>query len=200
MPSARRHRPSLAILQRSSKVNEESPPLSLSDDSESESDSEDDLPNRRIPGVRRFGKYSMQKPSLRDDEDDDEDGSPAFLPLSRNAPTGGRETQDRDLNSTLRLETDTTDAQRRRPEHTSISRRPIPQTTSLDSSASSGVGVPSPRTGPQRQAGPLSPQRASGLSRPSTRRPASANQSSEETKSMGSSFSDLDGEFLGLPQ
>lgn len=198
--SARRDRPALAVLQKAPQVEEESPPLSSSDDSESESELEDSVPNRRISGVRRFGKYSMQKPSLRDDEDDDDDDSPAFLPLSRNTPTGGRDTHNRDLNSTLRLETATVDAQRRRPEHIPMSRRSIPQTTSLDSSASSGVAVGSPRTGPQREAGPFSPQRVSGLSRPSHRRPASANQSSEETKSMGSSFSDLDGEFLGLPQ
>ncbi|KAL1968116.1 hypothetical protein VTN77DRAFT_2247 [Rasamsonia byssochlamydoides] len=189
VPPTRRERPSLAILQKSQRLDEESPPLSSDDESESESD--DDLPSR-IPGVRRFGKFSMHKASLRDGEEEDDDESPAFLPLSRDAPLSTRETGD--LNATLRLEADASDAQRRRTtEHVPLSRQTV-QSPSLNSSASSGVAVGRPPTGisqrADRSSGPLSPQRLGA--RPSPRQPASGKESSEETPSMGSSFSDLD--------
>ncbi|KKA22929.1 Multidomain presynaptic cytomatrix related protein [Rasamsonia emersonii CBS 393.64] len=191
-PPTRRERPSLAILQKSQKLEEESSSLSSSDESDSESD--DDVPSR-IPGVRRFGKFSMHKPGLRDGQDEnEEDESPAFLPLSRDAPLS---TQGRDLNATLRLEEDAPDTHRRRAtEHIPPSKQTV-QSMSLNSSTSSGVAVGTSETGvPQRAdrpPGPISPQRAVGAKRPSPRQPASGKESSEETPSMGSSFSDLDG-------
>lgn len=144
--------------------------------------------SRRLPGIRRFGKSSIRKPSLRDnlDEDDDPDESPAFLPLNRGPQTGTQQ-----MTSTLRQQNNAPETSKRQmtgyvPSH----RREL---ASLDSSASSGVAVGSPRPGPQRLTDLPSPQRVAHLSRQTSRQPGSANQSSEETPSMGSSFSDLDG-------
>lgn len=184
-PSTRRERPTLAVLQKAPKTEEKSPPAS-SDESESDSESDEDVSTRRMPGARRFGKFSMHKPGLRDDDEDDEDESPAFLPMSHHT---GPATQH--MNSTLRQEARAAEGQRRPPAgHAQPHRREL---TSLDSSASSGVAGGSPRSGPQRPSGPLSPRRVANLSRQDSARTGSANQSSEETPSMGSSFSDLDG-------
>lgn len=185
-PSTRRERPTLAVLQKAPKAEEKSPPAS-SDESESESESDEDVSSRRMPGARRFGKFSMHKPGLRDDdEDDEEDEPPAFLPLSHNTAPGTQH-----MNSTLRQEARAAEGQRRPPAgHVPPHRREL---TSLDSSASSGAAGGSPQSGPQRPSGPLSPRRVANLSRQDSARTGSANQSSEETPSMGSSFSDLDG-------
>lgn len=188
-PSARRERPTLAVLQKVVKTEEPSPPPSSSDESDSESESDEDISSRRLPGARRFGKFSMHKPGLRDDEEDDDDESPAFLPLSHQTAPGAQY-----MNSALRQEARTAEAQRRPPAgHTLSHRREL---ASLDSSASSGVAGESPRSGPQRPSGPLSPRRVANLSRQDSARTGSANQSSEETPSMGSSFSDLDGKYI----
>jgi hypothetical protein len=181
LPSTRRERPTLAVLQKAPKAEEKSPPAS-SDESESESESDEDVSTRRMPGARRFGKFSMPKPGLRDDDEDDEDESPAFLALSHGT---------QQMNSTLRQEARAAEAQRSPPAgHAPPHRREL---ASLDSSARSGVAGGSPRSGPQRPSGPLSPRRVANLSRQDSARTGSANQSSEETPSMGSSFSDLDG-------
>ncbi|OKL62775.1 hypothetical protein UA08_01855 [Talaromyces atroroseus] len=191
----RRERPSLAILQKPPKAAEKSPSLSPNSDSESDSslDNDDDdddddnmLTSRAMPGgVRRFGKFSMHKPSLRGEADDDDDDSPAFLPLPREIESDAQR-----MNSTLRQQDDVPETSRRRiTGYTPSHRREL---VSLDSSASSGVAIASPRAGPQRPPEPLSPRRVASLSRESSRRHGSANQSSEETPSMGSSFSDLD--------
>jgi hypothetical protein len=193
----RRERPSLAILQKTPQTTQpadDSPSLSPGSDTDSDigdddDDDEDDmLTSRRLPGVRRFGKYSMHKPSLRDDLDDDDDDSPAFLPLPRENEPGVQH-----MNSTLRQQNNIPETSRRQitgytPSHPR-------ELVSLDSSASSGVAIGSPRAGPQRPTEPLSPRRVANLSRQSSRQQGSANQSSEETPSMGSSFSDLDGTF-----
>lgn len=190
-PTSRRERPSLAVLQKPPKARERSPPLSESDESETESDSEDDMLNRRPGGGHRFGKFSIQKPGLRSNEDDD-DESPAFLPLSSEPQA---EPSGRDLHSTLRQGNRTLDTiGRRDTTHVASSRQSSQQASSLNSSESFGVAVPSPQNGPGRPSGPLSPQRVGGdLARRSPRRPGSATHSSENTSSMGSSFSDLDG-------
>lgn len=193
----RRERPSLAILQKTPQTTQpadNSPSLSPDSDTDSDlgdddDDDEDDmLTSRRLPGVRRFGKYSMHKPSLRGDLDDDDDDSPAFLPLPRENEPGVQH-----MNSTLRQQNSIPETSRRQiTGYTPSHRREL---VSLDSSASSGVAIGSPRAGPQRPTEPLSPRRVANLSRQSSRQQGSANQSSEETPSMGSSFSDLDGIF-----
>ncbi|KAH8690567.1 hypothetical protein BGW36DRAFT_388978 [Talaromyces proteolyticus] len=181
-PASTRERPTLTVFQKAPEVEEESqsPPLS-SDESDSESDSDDDAPSRRMPGVRRFGNFSVHKPGLRDDDGDDEDESPAFLPLSHGTPSATQH-----MTSTLRQESRAFEGQRRQlTGHSPSHRREL---ASLDSSASSGAAGGSP----QRPSAPLSPRRVANLSRQDSTRAGSANQSSEETPSMGSSFSDLD--------
>lgn len=199
----RRERPSLAILQKAPQTTQQaddSPSISTDSDTDSDlgddddDDSEDEmLTSRRLPGVRRFGKYSMHKPSLRDDlDDDDDDDSPAFLPLPRENESGAQH-----MNSTLRQQNNIPEtSQRQMTGYTPSHRREL---VSLDSSASSGVAIGSPRAGPQRPTEPLSPRRVAHLSRQSSRQQGSANQSSEETPSMGSSFSDLDGISFAFP-
>lgn len=197
----RRERPSLAILQKTPQTThpaDDSPSLSPNSDTDSDlgddddDDEEDMLTSRRLPGVRRFGKYSMHKPSLRDDLDDDDDDSPAFLPLPRENEPGVQH-----MNSTLRQQSNIPETSRRQMTgYTPSHRREL---VSLDSSASSGVAIGSPQAGSQRPTEPLSPRRVANLSRQSSRQQGSANQSSEETPSMGSSFSDLDGIFPFSP-
>lgn len=191
----RRERPSLAILQKTPQTMQQadnSPSLSPDSDTDSDLGDDDDddedemLTSRRLPGVRRFGKYSMHKPSLGDDLEDDDDDSPAFLPLPRENESGAQQ-----MNSTLRQQNNIPETSRRQmTSYTPSHRREL---VSLDSSASSGVAIGSPRAEPQRPTEPLSPRRVANLSRQNSRQQGSANQSSEETPSMGSSFSDLDG-------
>ncbi|THC89349.1 hypothetical protein EYZ11_011202 [Aspergillus tanneri] len=163
--------------------------------SETESDSDEAVSSRRGPIFRRFGKFSTHRPGLRDDEEDD-DESPAFLPLSRDSEGGPHVTSAQDLNATLRLETDeTVDPMRRAVDQSPVQRRSN-TTESSTSSVSSGNPVTLPPGDRRRRAnqigGPLSPRRAE-LARLSPRRStASGRETSDGTPSMGSSFSDLD--------
>lgn len=154
-----------------------------------ESESQDEVDTRKNPRFKRFGKFSVQRPGLRDDEDD-EDDSPAFLPLSREPEQ--RESLGQDLNATLRL--DSTPGMRRRPsEHQQAKKLTAESSTS---SASSGVRVNAPGEERRRSNLPegLSPRRAAELAGISPRRStASGKSASDDTPSMGSSFSDLDG-------
>jgi hypothetical protein len=200
-PVNRRERPALAILQKKSpKFEEETSSLSSSD--ESDSDSDQGGQNRRVPGFKRFGKFSMHKPGVRDD-DQDEDEPPAFLPFPSNTGPSTREVYGNDPNSTFHQAGDHTELQRRRTTEYAPTRRSM-QTSSLTSSASSGgaTGISQMEGArrPVRPSAPLVGQRPSGLNRLSPQQPASGKESSEETPSMGSSFSDLDGRhpFLHL--
>lgn len=169
--------------------------------SSDESGLEDDTNDKKTPRFKRFGKFSTQRPGLRDDEDD-EDDSPAFLPLSREAeqPHGA---SGHDLSATLRLGPGQPGPQRR---HT-IQQQQEPgksATESSASSASSGIPVNRPESeGGRRishgQTG-LSPRRAAEMAGISPRRSiASGKSASDDTPSMGSSFSDLDGREFPSP-
>ncbi|OQD77034.1 hypothetical protein PENDEC_c003G03600 [Penicillium decumbens] len=164
-----------------------SPPLEEENLSSSEeSDSEEDSTRRR-PRFGRFGKFSTQRAGLRDDEDD-EDGTPAFLPMARDAETAPRDRPGEELGATLRLDAERVAAAQRRMAGRSESRR----TESSTSSISSGVPV-SQTQGDSGRIGPLSPHRAGTLPRQSPRKSiASGRENSDGTPSMGSSFSDLD--------
>lgn len=203
--------PAHSYSRRDSPLEEDSSPSS----SESESDDGDDgdgVPGLRAARFKRLGKLSMYKPSLRHDED--EDDSPAFLPLNREDPPTPHETSRQDLNATLRQNVEhrgfpgqQTAAQRpvtnRRINHNNkntVVKSPTATESSATSSASSGVGVaPSSQMEHARRAGQvpglLSPQRtAEFVSRGSRPSNASGRDASDGTPSMGSSFSDLDGE------
>lgn len=159
-----------------------------SSSSESESDDEEMMSSRRGPRFRRFGKFSMHRPGLRDD-DEDEDESPAFVPLSPELEPAQRETPAPDLNATLRDEPG--DARRRVMNPNSVQRQPI-TTESSASSISSGHPVDHRRRANQ-VGGPLSPRRTD-LGYSPRRSVTSGRETSDGTPSMGSSFSDLDGE------
>ena len=184
--------------------------------SSSESESEDDNNNMmgmRGPRFKHFGKRSMYKPNIRNDEDDDD--SPAFLP--HGAP---HENARQDLNATLRQSAEHHHQSHHRTEEPrpSITGRKntnnnnvinhIKSSTTTESSASSaasfGVAISRSQTEHaeharrrQAPAGLLSPQRTVPelASRGSRRSNASGKEISDGTPSMGSSFSDLDGKF-----
>ncbi|KAF9889879.1 hypothetical protein FE257_006969 [Aspergillus nanangensis] len=166
-----------------------------SSSSESESGEEDIMSSRAGLRFRHFGKFSTShRPGLRDDEEDD-DESPAFLPLARGRENAGRETTAQDLNATLRMEAEEPSAPRRRPEQISMPRKPITAESST-SSASSGAQAPLPSMEARRrlnQTGSgISPRRHAELARLSPRRSTASGRDASDTPSMGSSFSDLD--------
>ena len=194
----RREQPPAPPPYRSPTLEEEDDAMSSSSD---ESDLEDDTNDKKTPRFKRFGKFSTQRPGLRDDEDD-EDDSPAFLPLSREVeqPHGAA---GHDLNATLRLGPGQGGTQRR---HT-VQQQQEPGRSTIESSASSassGIPVNRPESEERRrishtQTG-LSPRRAGEMTGISPRRSITSGKSaSDDTPSMGSSFSDLDGkEFPSL--
>ncbi|KAB8070761.1 hypothetical protein BDV29DRAFT_29084 [Aspergillus leporis] len=164
-----------------------------SSSSSSSSDEDDGLSSRRGLRFRRFGKMSTHRPGLRDDGDEEDDESPAFLPLSRDQPATTREPSAQDLNATLRLQTGNPAGPRRRmAEQSSIPRASMTAESST-SSVSSGAPVILPTPKVNSNASPLSPRRPAELARLSPRRSnASGRDTNDDTPSMGSSFSDLD--------
>ncbi|RJE19738.1 hypothetical protein PHISCL_07930 [Aspergillus sclerotialis] len=183
--------------QPSSHLRHRSPTLEEEEDSspESDSDEEDDMDTRKTPRFKRFGKFSTQRPGLRDDEDEDDDDSPAFLPLSREPAQSPHDSPAQDLNATLRLDSEQPGPQRRRTSEQHPSKKSI-TTESSASSASSGMPGTMPESEERRRRSNfpegLSP-RAAELARASPRRSATSGKSaSDDTPSMGSSFSDLD--------
>ncbi|KZN87382.1 Autophagy-related protein [Penicillium chrysogenum] len=188
-PSAvRREQPPVASLPRSPPLEEE--PLSSSSPEESGSDEEDTT--RRAPLFKRFGKFSTQRSGLRDDEDNEED-TPAFLPLAREHEHTHHERPVQELSTTLRLDAERAAAQRRHPEQRAGPRAPVPTDSSTSSMSSGGRSSLPDGARPTSQGAPvLSPQSAAERqnSRKST---ASGREASDGTPSMGSSFSDLDG-------
>ncbi|GMF68397.1 unnamed protein product [Aspergillus oryzae] len=169
----------------------------LSSSSASTSSDEDDgLVSRRGLQFRRFGKFSTHRPGLRDDEEDD-DESPAFLPLSRVQPEATRDPSGQDLNATLRLQGEDQAGARRRTSEQSQIPRASNTTESSTSSVSSGAPVTVPRRGVNSIPSPLSASRRGELAHLSPRRlNNSGRDTSDGTPSMGSSYSDLDGESL----
>ncbi|KAB8248060.1 hypothetical protein BDV35DRAFT_379295 [Aspergillus flavus] len=165
----------------------------LSSSSASTSSDEDDgLVSRRGLQFRRFGKFSTHRPGLRDDEEDD-DESPAFLPLSRVQPEATRDPSGQDLNATLRLQGEDQAGARRRTSEQSQIPRASNTTESSTSSVSSGAPVTVPRRGVNSIPSPLSASRRGELAHLSPRRlNNSGRDTSDGTPSMGSSYSDLD--------
>ncbi|EAU38506.1 conserved hypothetical protein [Aspergillus terreus NIH2624] len=159
--------------------------------SESESDLEETTVSRRGPRFRHFGKFSTHRQGLRDDDEDD-DESPAFLPVSRGPEHAPRESAGPDLNATLRMESEDPSAPRRR-----VEQNPIPRKSVTAESSTSSVSSGAPATLPSAEArrrvppGTFSPRRAADLAHLSPRRSV-ASRDASDTPSMGSSFSDLD--------
>lgn len=189
-----------ALLQKSPTLEEED--LSSSSEEEDSDSDGDVMLSRTGPRFKRFGKLSTHRPGLRDDEEE-EDESPAFLPLARESDEARREPSRQDMNATLRLEAEHAAAQRRRlSEQESITRNPITEESST-SSVSSGAPVPL-RQGDSRRmsrqpGGALGPQRTAEPTLSSPRRSIASGKDTSDTPSMGSSFSDLDGKLDRIP-
>jgi hypothetical protein len=185
-----------------------SPIADQSSSSSSSSDSESEQPNTRPhQPFKRAGRFSSTRTtsrpiessgSLRNDDGDEDDETPAFLPYSR--PKQADTTLFTDPSATLRMAPGRPSVQRRHPTSPAI------QNTTPHSSTSSGSSAAIPQTAPTSQnettriatrpttTGPLSPHRQAELSKLSPRRRAAAGrEGSDGTPSMGSSFSDLDG-------
>jgi hypothetical protein len=189
-PSAiRREQPPIASLPRSPTLDEE--PLSSSLSEESESD--DEVPGRHAPLFKRFGKFSIQRSGLRDDEDDGDD-TPAFLPLSRGPGHTYQERPAQQLSATLRLDAERAAVQRQRPDHRPGPRMPTTTESSGSSMSSTGpVSLPGGNRRISQGSQIISPQRALESRQNSRKSTASGREASDGTPSMGSSFSDLDG-------
>ena len=162
--------------------------------SSSESDSEEDVPAARR--FKRFGQFSMHRAGLRDhdNDDDDEDEAPAFLPSTHHTQTGSRDRAGPELDNTLRQ-----NASRATPSRRQADRPAAGSTAESESSTSSmSSGAPVVVQGPSRRsgqgAGKLGPQRVGEPPRLSPRKSNASGRGSDGTPSMGSSFSDLDGE------
>lgn len=166
----------------------EEEPLSSSLSEESASDDED---TNRGPPFKRFGQLSIHRPGLQNDEHDDDD-TPAFLPLAREPEPYHRERPSQELGDTLRVNAERAAAQRRRVPDP-LGRRPAVTSESSTSSISSvdpftqspgRTGHRPPVSGPRRTLEPRQNSRRSNTS---------GREVSDGTPSMGSSFSDLDG-------
>ncbi|KAJ5124154.1 uncharacterized protein N7515_007979 [Penicillium bovifimosum] len=168
----------------------------LSSSLSEESESDDEIPGRHAPLFKRFGKFSIQRSGLRDDEDD-EDDTPAFLPLSRDPDHSYQERPAQELSATLRLDAERAATQRRRPDQQPGPRMPVTTESSGSSMSSNG---PVSLSGSNRRIGHApqiitSPQRALGSRQNSRKSTTSGRETSDGTPSMGSSFSDLDGMY-----
>jgi len=128
---------------------------------------------------------------------DDEEAEPAFLPFkpqSSGVSSGSKTTQD--LGATLRG--DARDFARRLPK--GPGRDKAHQSQTSDSSTSSTAMVPRRSASDRKPPGPLSPRRTTELSGraagASGKGKGYSRDGSDGTPSMGSSFSDLDGESI----
>ncbi|PGH33201.1 hypothetical protein GX50_03962 [[Emmonsia] crescens] len=160
--------------------------------SSSSSDSGEEEAARRGPPFKRFGRFSVHRESNSIDEDQED--SPAFLPLSTHHRSSTEQTG-HDPSATLRQEPELAGHPHARSTENTA---PLTKTSPTESSASSGSSGPASgsvtneRTRPTRHPVTLSPRRAAELARLSPRRRAAGREGSEGTPSMGSSFSDLD--------
>ncbi|KAL4906793.1 hypothetical protein BDW74DRAFT_176403 [Aspergillus multicolor] len=190
--TSRREKTPISATQKSPALEEED---LTSSSSESNSDDDSDAAaGRKGMGFKRFGRFSIHRPVLRDDDDDDYE-SPAFLPLSRGHESASHGASGHDLSTTLRMEQEGVCTVQRRVTAPPLALRKSITTESSESSISSGV--PATRTRAQRsnhinhansrrtgEVPPMSPRRST----------ISGRDISDGTPSMGSSFSDLDGD------
>jgi len=130
------------------------------------------------------------------DDDGDDEAEAAFLPFKpQQESTITRGSSGHDMGATLRG--DVRDFGRRLPRDGKVKDQ-IHQSQTSDSSTSSAAMVPRhPASGARAPQGPLSPRRAAELAgrSPAGKGKGISREGSDGTPSMGSSFSDLDGEF-----
>lgn len=194
---ARRDQPPTTSFMRSPPLKEED--LSSSSE-ESESEDEDETSSRRHPPWLNYGKYSTHRSraGIRDDEDD-EDEAPAFLPMPREPISRGHPTERAtpELSGTLRLDAERATAAWR-PSERRVGFIPTGAesgTSSTGMSSASSTGANHPTGGDERRVSARS-SRTGGPAEQSRSSPRKSGvNGSDGTPSMGSSFSDLDGEF-----
>ncbi|KAK6839731.1 hypothetical protein PG987_005597 [Apiospora arundinis] len=137
--------------------------------------------------IRRPPRFqSNDGPSFADDEEDDE---PAFLPYRKQADASS--SGNNDLTATLKGDPATDLRNRRLPK---AHHHRIHQSQTSDSSAGSATpGVKGSSADKTKPSGPLSPRRTMELAgRSPSGKGKGYSRDSDETPSMGSSFSDLD--------
>lgn len=173
----------------------------LSSPTREESDSYDSSDSESLPAqsriIRRPPRFQSQRlpadgPGDLGDDEEETDTEPAFAQRQGNS-TGAGSAQS-DLTSTLREE-----ANGSRRSATKGKGKAVHRSETSDSSVPSSPAFASRPSGPstggdKRPHGPLSPRRTTELSGKSPRR-----EGSDGTPSMGSSFSDLDGESSRRP-
>lgn len=158
---------------------------------ESEGDEED---TRRAPRFKRFGKASVHPSGLRDDEDD-EDDTPAFLPLVRESQPSHPPRPGQELSATLRLDAERATQRRRGPDPRVPHRVVASESSTSSMSSADPVGLSPVETRRADRRAPTGGPRALEPRQNSRRSNASGRETSDGTPSMGSSFSDLDGMF-----
>ena len=164
-------------------------PSEAADSSSADSSSDSEPVESRL--LRRPPRFTSHK-AARNEDADDEDDAPAFLPFSSpSVASGGHQ----DPSATLRG--DPRQIARKNAGRTST--EVIQQSQTSDSSASSTAPAVKPNEKgvgqPQRPTGPLSPRRTAELAgrSPIGKGKVLGRDGSDGTPSMGSSFSDLDG-------
>ncbi|CAG8113840.1 unnamed protein product [Penicillium salamii] len=186
LSAARREQAPGSPLPRSPPFEEE--PLSSSMSEESEGDEED---TRRAPRFKRFGKASVHPSGLRDDEDD-EDDTPAFLPLVRESQPSHPQRPGQELSATLRLDAERATQRRRGPDPRVPHRVVASESSTSSMSSADPVGLSPVETRRADRRAPTGGPRALEPRQNSRRSNASGRETSDGTPSMGSSFSDLD--------
>ena len=159
-------------------------------ESSSTSTSEDESSPAQSRIIRRPPRFHQQEATQAYGDDDDE-SEPAFQPYQE-APT---KTSAQDLASTLRGD-GRSQSRRSHRGHRSAFKEAINRSQTSDSSGGSGAMTQTqPQSRDQRTPGPLSPRRpAEAGHSPSGPAKGAPRDGSDGTPSMGSSFSDLDGE------
>lgn len=144
--------------------------------------------------IRRPPRFqSNDGPSFADDEEEDE---PAFLPYRKQADASSS-AGNNDLTATLKGSPATADLSNRRLPKSHHHHRIHQSQTSDSSTGSATPAVKGSSADKGRPSGPLSPRRTMELAgRSPSGKGKGYSRDSDETPSMGSSFSDLDGEYL----
>lgn len=160
------------------------------DTSSGTSSSESSPAQSRI--IRRPPRFQSNDVVSSFADDDDEDDVPAFLPYRPQAE--GSTSGQHDLSATLRGNP------RELPRKLPKQHGKIHLSQTSDSSASSAAPATRGQTGDKsKPGGPLSPRRTMELAgRSPSGKGKGYSRDSDDTPSMGSSFSDLDGMFLAL--
>ncbi|KAF1809894.1 hypothetical protein P152DRAFT_460986 [Eremomyces bilateralis CBS 781.70] len=213
-------RPDIALSSRTAAAHAQnrSPPRSpsLSSSLSSTSSSDDEAPPQRSQFLRRPPRFKPNKAPLStldsDGEGDADSDSEDSLPFAAAAATGGDRTRSKipdvrpaDLGATVRetrsqapsLSSSATEPSSSPARTTAKGKARIPNIDSSTASTSSASSAPGPSgTNPpaSQPPGPLSPRHRANLARLNRK-----DRHSDGTPSMGSSFSDLDGEFPSSP-